>query len=114
MLDFMMKSGKIFAEVSLDRRVCLPFLAVTSILLAGCPKANQDYQAGRKAESVQDYDTALVDYERAVRANPDSPEYKLRATRMHFVDGQFHIERGEKALNAGDLQQALAEFEKAQ
>ena len=34
---------------------------------------------------------------------------------MHtrFADGQFHLEQGEKALKAGDLQLALAEFQKA-
>ena len=33
---------------------------------------------------------------------------------MRMEDGQFHLEAGEKALNKGDLQLALAEFEKAQ
>ncbi len=33
---------------------------------------------------------------------------------MHFEDGQFHLEQGEKPLKKGDLQMALAEFEKAQ
>jgi general secretion pathway protein D len=63
---------------------------------------------------MQDYDTALVHYERALRADPSNAEYKLRATRMRFEDGQFHLEQGKKALDKGDLQLALAEFQKAQ
>ena len=98
----------------LDRKVYLPILACAVILLAGCPKDNQDFQEGRKAEAVQDYDTALVHYEKALHAEPTNVEYKLSATKMRLEAGQFHVESGEKALNKGDLQLALAEFEKAE
>jgi general secretion pathway protein D len=92
--------------------VCL--LALAAIFLAGCPKANQDIDAGRKAEAVQDYDTALVQYEHALRTDPTNAEYKLSVTRMRFEDGQYHLEQGQKALDKGDLQTALAEFQKAE
>lgn len=96
------------------RIVCLPLLAVAGVVLGGCPKANQEFDAGRKAEAIQDYDTALVEYDRALRANPGNAEYKLRSLRMHAMDGNFHLEQGEKLLKKGDLEMALAEFEKAQ
>lgn len=92
----------------------MPLVALTAILLAGCPKANQDFEAGRKAEMLQDYDTALVDYERALRANPSNVEYKLRADKMHYQDGQFHLEQGVKLLNQGNLDLALVQFQRAQ
>ena len=98
----------------LRRNACLPFLAFALVFLAGCPKSNQDFEAGRKAEAIQDYDTALVNYERAYRADPTNTEYKLRAMKMRMEDGQFHVEAGEKALQKSDLQLALGEFEKAQ
>jgi general secretion pathway protein D len=96
----------------LRRLTCGAVLAL-AILLAGCPKGNQDYDAGRKAEAVQDYDTALVHYERALRDQPTNAEYKLRTLNMRFAAGQFHVEQGEKALKQGDLQLALGEFQKA-
>jgi general secretion pathway protein D len=98
----------------LRRKAYIPILVSAAILLIGCPKANQDYNAGRKAEALQDYDTALVHYERALRAEPTNAEYKLRETHTRFEAGQFHLEQGQKALNKGDLQLALAEFQKAQ
>jgi general secretion pathway protein D len=101
----------------LHGRVFFPLLAIAVILLAGCPKANQansDYNEGRKAETLQDYDTALVHYERAQRANPSNAEYKLRAMHARYAAGQFHLEQGEKALQKGDLQLAVTEFQKAQ
>ncbi|HUJ83898.1 MAG TPA: secretin N-terminal domain-containing protein, partial [Candidatus Acidoferrales bacterium] len=96
------------------RTAYLSLLACAAVLLIGCPKGNQDYDAGRKAESLQDYDTALVDYERALRATPNDAEYKLRVAQMRLEAAQFHVEQGTKALNKGDLQVALTEFQKAQ
>ncbi|HXW57483.1 MAG TPA: cohesin domain-containing protein [Candidatus Cybelea sp.] len=95
------------------RKVSLPVVLLAGIVLAGCPKNNNDFDAGRKAEAVQDYDTALVDYERALRQDPSNAEYKLRAMRMHEMDGQFHLQQGEKLLKEGNLEMAMAEFEKA-
>lgn len=96
------------------RKTYLASLAFALVFLAGCPKTNQEFEAGRKAETLQDYDTALVHYEKAYRADPTNSEYKLHATQMRMEDGQFHLEAGEKALAKGDLQLALGEFEKAQ
>lgn len=96
------------------RKVCVTLVIFGGFVLAGCPKANQDFDAGRKAEAIQDYDTALVDYDRAVRADPMNAEYKLRSVRMHSMDGNFHLQQGEKLLKKGDLEMALAEFEKVE
>ncbi|HKV04518.1 MAG TPA: cohesin domain-containing protein [Candidatus Acidoferrales bacterium] len=98
----------------MHRTAYLPLLALAAIFAAGCPKANQDYAAGRKAEALQDYDTALVHYERALRSDPNNAEYKLRALHLRYEDGQFHLEQGQRALQKGDLQLALGEFQKAQ
>lgn len=98
------------------RRInCALTLAFAAVVLAGCPKnSNQDFEAGRKAEALDDYDTALVHYDRALRDQPTNAEYKLRAIHMRMVDAQYHVEQGNKALNAGDLQTALSEFQRAQ
>jgi general secretion pathway protein D len=98
----------------LRRPIYLSLLVFAALLLAGCPKGNQDYAAARKAESLQDYDTALVHYERALRAEPTNAEFRLRAVRMRFEAGQFHVEQGRKAVQRGDLQLGLAEFQKGQ
>jgi general secretion pathway protein D len=93
----------------------LAILVCATGFLAGCPKTdNHDFSAGRKAEALMDYDTALVDYERALHTDPTNAEYKYHATQMHFTAGQYHVTQGQRALNKGDLQQALGEFRKAQ
>ncbi|HXZ13384.1 MAG TPA: cohesin domain-containing protein [Candidatus Sulfotelmatobacter sp.] len=98
------------------RSMFVSLLGVVALLIAGClgGKGGDEYNAARKAEAVQDYDTALVNYERALRADPTNAEYKLRAARARFESGQFHVEQGRKAVQKGDLQLGLAEFQKAQ
>ncbi len=82
-------------------------------MLAGCPKGNPDFQAGKKAEALQDFDTALVHYERALRADPQNVNYRLKATHLRFEAAQAHVSKGQKLRDKGELQLAAAEFEKA-
>lgn len=89
-------------------------LLLMACFLGGCPKASSDYAAGRKAENIQDYDTALVHYERALRVDPTNAEYKLRAQQMRYEAAITHVKQGQVALKRGDLQLALGEFQKAQ
>ncbi len=96
------------------RRIAyLPIIALVAVFLVGCPKGNQDFSAGKKAEQLQDYDTALADYDRALRSDPSNTEYKLRALQMRFEDGQYHLEQGRNDLKKGQLEMALAEFQRA-
>jgi len=96
------------------RRVThLTVLLVLASVLAACHQKNSDFEAGRKAEALQDYDTALVHYHRAAQANPTDAEYKLREVHMRSAAASFHMEQGQKAAQKGDLQLALSEFEKA-
>jgi general secretion pathway protein D len=94
---------------------CLILIALgcASALLTGCPKGSQEANAGRQAEVLQDYDNALIHYQRALRADPSNAEYKLKADRVRFEDANYHFHQGVKARDKGDLQGALAEFQKA-
>jgi general secretion pathway protein D len=97
----------------LHRTRYLPLLMAAALLLAGCPKGNDDFSIAQKANALQDYDTALVHYERAARSDPTNAEYKLRASQARYDAGMFHVHQGQKALANGDLQLALGEFQKA-
>jgi general secretion pathway protein D len=96
------------------RRVThLTVLLVLASVLAACHQKNSDFEVGRKAEALQDYDTALVHYHRAAQANPTDAEYKLREVHMRSAAASFHMEQGQKAAQKGDFRLALSEFEKA-
>jgi len=96
-----------------NRNFTVAALVCGALLLAGCPKGNQEFKAGRQAEALQDYDTALIHYERALKADPLNTEFKLKATRLRFEAGQYHIRQGQKLREKGELQLGLMEFEKA-
>src|SRR5438309_2771920 len=87
--------------------------SLTMLVLAGCAKGNYEYNAGKKSEAVDDYDSAVVHYDRAFKADPLNAEYKLKLTRMRFEAGQSHVDQGRKIREMGNLQLALAEFQKA-
>jgi general secretion pathway protein D len=95
-------------------RLSYVFALAAAAFLAGCPKTSSEFSAGQKAENLQDYDTALAHYEHALRDQPTNTEYKLRTMHVRMEDAQFHVEQGQKAFDKGDLQQALAEFQRAQ
>jgi general secretion pathway protein D len=95
------------------RCLLLLVLGFASALLTGCPKESQEAKAGRDAEVLQDYDNALIHYQRALREDPTNAEYRLRAERLRFEDANFHFQQGVKARQKGDMQGALAEFQKA-
>ncbi|MBZ5700941.1 MAG: hypothetical protein LAN84_03765 [Acidobacteriia bacterium] len=84
------------------------------LLAGGCPKGGDDYKLARKAEALQDYDTALEHYQKALKADPFNADYKLKTTQARFEASQYHVRQGQKLREKGDLQMALAEFQKAQ
>jgi len=96
-----------------NRHLAAAAMACAALLLSGCPKGNQEFKAGRQAEALQDYDTALIHYDRALKADPLNTEYRLKATRMRFEAGQYHMRQGQKLRDKGELELALAEFQKA-
>jgi general secretion pathway protein D len=96
-----------------DRLKCVVLLAAV-LLATGCPRGGTEFSQGKKAEDVQDYDTALIHYQQALQADPTNSEYKMKAIRLRFEAAQHHVEAGQKLRASGDLQLALAEFQKAQ
>ena len=83
------------------------------LLFAGCPKGDTEFSRGRKAETLQDYDSALDHYLNALKQDPSNAEYKMKVSRLRFEASQFHVNQGQKLREKGQLQLALAEFQKA-
>lgn len=96
-----------------DRTVKVLCVVMVTLLLAACPKGTLEYKAGRKAELEKDYDSALIHYERALKEDPRNVEYQFRVRRARFDAGTYHLTQGRKMREAGQLEPAAAEFEKA-
>jgi general secretion pathway protein D len=83
------------------------------LLAAGCPKGRQQYDAGLKAETLQDYDTALQYYQKALASEPNNSHFRIKLNQIRFEAGEFHIKKGLALREKGDLQAAAAEFQRA-
>ena len=88
--------------------VCLALLA------AGCPRKGQtEYSQGRKAEAISDYDGALTYYQQALKADPNNANLKIKVNQIRFEASNYHLKQGLDLRKKGDLQAALAEFQRA-
>jgi general secretion pathway protein D len=84
------------------------------LLTAGCPKnGKSEYSQGRKAESISDFDAALTYYQQALKADPNNANLKIKVNQIRFEASNFHIKQGLELRKKGDLQGALAEFQRA-
>ena len=91
-----------------------PILCVgTCLLAAGCPKTAKQYNAGQKAENIQDYDTAFEYYQKVLAADPHNATIRIKVDQMRFEAGEWHIKKGLGLREKGDLQGAAAEFQHA-
>jgi general secretion pathway protein D len=84
------------------------------LLAAGCPKGKPDYQQGRKAETLQDYDAAYEFYQKALKSEPGNAEYQIKFNQARFEAGALHVKQGLKLRERGDLQGAGGEFQRAE
>jgi tetratricopeptide (TPR) repeat protein len=82
-------------------------------LLARTRKGDKVYKLGVQAEARKEYDKALEYFKEAEREDPKEPSYELAARRARFEAGTAHLEAGRKLQKDGDLEKALAEYQKA-
>src|SRR5271156_2338725 len=95
------------------RSLRIALLIPATLLLVGCPKDQKEFKEGKKAELIEDWDTALVHYQHALTADPSNIEYKLKVGQIRYQDAMAHVKEGQKQREKGELNIAMAEFEKA-
>jgi general secretion pathway protein D len=71
------------------------------------------YSQGRKAEERKDWDTAVVDFEKAKAQDPANPLYILHEQNARTQASAFHLRNGQQLLKDGKPDEAAGEFQKA-
>jgi general secretion pathway protein D len=91
-----------------------------SLTLLSCASYNA-YQKAQTAETAKDWDTAVLQYERALEVNPESRQFKAglerarrEASRAHFEKGKSYRAAADRATGSDQLrlaQMAANEFQ---
>jgi general secretion pathway protein D len=81
---------------------------------AGCGGGGSSaYHDGYKAELKKDYDTALIDYEKAVQTDPENSQYLIHERVARTQSSLFHLKSGRALLATDRVDEASGEFQKA-
>jgi general secretion pathway protein D len=96
-------------------RAALTCLLIFLVILAAtaADSAKSLYANGKIAEARQNYEQAYDYYKQAYDQKPQDLTYRAAYERLRFLAGASHIHRGQLLREAGRLQEALAEFQKA-
>src|SRR5579872_6937237 len=86
--------------------------AACAALLAGCATTNQLHVA-QDAENAQDYDRAVVEYTKIVRANPADKFARAALDRVKLRAAQDHVARGRRLAGLERFEEAVVEFQLA-
>jgi general secretion pathway protein D len=87
-------------------------LAIT-LPIGAAESAKSLYNKGKDAEARQNYEAAYDFYKQAYEQKPRDLGYRTSYERTRFLAGASHVHRGQLLRDAGKLQEALAEFQKA-
>jgi general secretion pathway protein D len=90
------------------RRLLAP-LTLALALAWGCA-TSAAFRNGENAERLQDYDRAVVEYQRALTADPDNVQYKRSLERARLRASTDHTNRARRLSGRGSYDEALAEY----
>jgi general secretion pathway protein D len=97
----------------LIRPAAIVLLVVAITLPATADKAKSLYAKGKDAEARQNYEQAYDFYKQAYDLKPKELQYRASFERARFLAGASHVHRGQLLRDAGKLDDAMAEFQKA-
>ena len=87
-------------------------VAALAVMLTGCA-TTASMRSGQKAEQLDEYDRAIVEYSKALRQHPDNREARRALERAKLRAAQDHFSRGRRLMNGGRLDEALVELQLA-
>jgi general secretion pathway protein D len=80
--------------------------------VAGCA-TSAALRAGQRAEALQDFDRAVVEYTKVLREKPDNRDARQGLERTKVRSSLEHLTRGRRYENSGRLDEALVEYQLA-
>jgi len=78
----------------------------------GCASSSA-FRAGESAERLQDYDRAVVEYQRAVKQSPDNVQYRRSLERARLRASTEHTNLARRLAGRGQYDEAMNEYQLA-
>ncbi|HYC62921.1 MAG TPA: secretin N-terminal domain-containing protein [Thermoanaerobaculia bacterium] len=85
----------------MNRLKTLTATLLISLTLLSCASYNA-YQKAQTAETAKDWDTAVMQYERALEINPENRQFKIGLDRARREASRLHFEKGKSYRAAAD------------
>ncbi len=82
-------------------------------VLAGACATSSALRSGQRAERIQDYDRAVVEYTKALRADPGNRDLRQALDRMKLRAAQDHYFRGRRLVAEERYEEALVDLQLA-
>ncbi len=79
------------------------------LILVGCA-SSAAFRAGTRAERVEDYDRAVLEYSKALQADPGNESYRKSLERARLRASNAHANAGRRLAARGQLKEALDEY----
>jgi general secretion pathway protein D len=92
--------------------IVLLVVAVT-LPIGAADSAKSLYNKGKDAEARQNYEAAFDFYKQAYEQKPRDLAFRASYERTRFLAAASHVHRGQLLRDAGKLQEAVVEFQKA-
>ncbi len=81
-----------------------------AVSLGGCA-TSAALRSGERAERLEDFDRAVVEYTKALRAQPERPDIRQALERAKLRAADTHYARGRRLAAAGRFEEALVEYQ---
>ena len=88
----------------------LAIVVAMTLALSACATTGS-LTTARDAEARQDYDSAVAEYTRIVREDPDNKDARFGLDRAKIRASQDHFARGRRLAATGKLEEALVEYQ---
>jgi tetratricopeptide (TPR) repeat protein len=93
------------------RSICV--MALLAVMAAGCA-TGRAFARGEAAAKAGDWEAAVSFYRQALDNDPDRPDYQIALERAMVAAAAMYAERGRQFETAGQLEEALRAYRKAQ
>ncbi|HMH05799.1 MAG TPA: cohesin domain-containing protein [Terriglobales bacterium] len=88
-------------------------VVIITLPIGAADSAKSLYNKGKDAEARQNYEAAYDFYRQAYEQKPRDLAFRASYERTRFLAAASHVHRGQLLRDAGKLQEALSEFQKA-